>query len=225
MARIAQPEGRKGSLRWIQRSVDEKWPSVERPILDRTGAREIEWKSPLKADHYAEYRDAHFLDCLGLNDLTPALQQFWPQRGPQWDALAVTDLGHVLLIEAKAHIGEMCSPGTMASANSRQIIAERLTGCANKLGVKASASLWPDHFYQLANRLAHLDFLRSNGVPAFLVLVNFLNDADMDGPSSAEVWGAAYRVAFHVLGLPRRHALSPYVIEVFPDVGLPSSTI
>ncbi len=44
-------------------------------------------------------------------------------------------------------------------------------------------------------------------MPAFLVLVNFLNDADMKGPTTAEVWQAAYEVAFHVMGLGRRSDL------------------
>jgi hypothetical protein len=219
VARIVQPEGNKGSLRWIQRAVNEKWPSLEQPLIEGlNGARRIEWRSPLQYDSYAEYRDCGFLDRLGLSELGPELRLFWPPRGPQWDALAVSDQGHILLVEAKAHVGEMCSPGTAASVSSRQIIADRLTACAGKLGASGNAELWPDHFYQLANRLAHLDFLRGKGVPAYLVLVNFLNDPDMKGPSSSEVWDAAYKVAYHVLGIPRRHLLSPYVLEVFPDL-------
>src|SRR5690606_32478350 len=90
--------------------------------------------------------------------------------------------------------------------------------CASRLGARASRAAWADHFYQLANRLAHLNFLREHGVPAHLVLVNFLNDAEMNGPKSPEAWHAAYEVAFSVMGLGRRHPLSRYVIEVFPDV-------
>lgn len=56
-------------------------------------------------------------------------------------------------------------------------------------------------------------------MPAYLVLVNFLNDPEMKAaPTSREVWQAAYQVAFHVMGLGARHRLSPYIIEVFPDV-------
>jgi hypothetical protein len=72
---------------------------------------------------------------------------------------------------------------------------------------------WADHFYQLANRIAHLHFLRSEGVPAWLALVNFTGDADMGGPQTAEAWLADYEVAFHVMGLPRQHALSAYIIH------------
>lgn len=219
MPRVIQPAGARGSLRWIQRAVNEQWPSLEQPILTALpAAQRIDWRSPLEADDFAEYRDGSFLDLLGLSNLKPALRDFWPAGGPQWDALGITDLGDFLLVEAKAHIAEMCSPGTSAAPKSREIIAERLAVCAERLGARANHAPWTDHFYQLANRLIHLQFLRDQGVPAYLVLVNFLNDAEMEGPKSPEVWHAAYQVAFHVMGLGKRHSLARYIIEVFPDV-------
>jgi hypothetical protein len=41
----------------------------------------------------------------------------------------------------------------------------------------------------------------------WLVLINFIGDEDIKGPSSAEEWKAAYRIVWHVMGLPR--ALPP----------------
>lgn len=49
--------------------------------------RPIEWLSPLRTDDYAEYRDAAFLQKLGLAQHAAALKEFWPTRGPQWDGL------------------------------------------------------------------------------------------------------------------------------------------
>lgn len=40
----------------------------------------------------------------------------------------------------------------------------------------------------------------------------------MRGPRAREVWEAAYEVAFHVMGLPRRHALSRHIIHAHPTV-------
>lgn len=220
MGRVVQPLGVKGSLRWIQRAVNEGWSSLEQPILDRLpAATRVEWRSPLESDDFAEYRDGSFLDVLELPELKAELAEFWPAGGPQWDALGLTDRGDVLLVEAKAHIAEMCSPGTSARPKSRAIIADRLTTCAQRLGASSKGAPWTEHFYQLANRLAHLQFLRDRGIPAHLVLVNFLNDAEMGGPTSPEAWEAAYQVANSVMGLGKRHGLSKYVIEVFPDVG------
>ncbi|WP_079731340.1 hypothetical protein [Novosphingobium mathurense] len=172
----------------------------------------------MENDDFAEYRDGDFLDLIGLGNLRPALSDFWPDRGPQWDALGVSDRGAVLLVEAKAHVGETCSPGTSASEASRKRIADALSACADRLGAKPNRAPWTDYFYQRGNRMAHLHFLRDQGVPAYLVLVNFLNDADMKGPSTPETWQAAYDVAFHLMGLGKRHSMSRYIIEVFPKV-------
>lgn len=219
MTRVAQTPGKRGSLRWIQQAVNERWEALDNPILAKLpGAALIEWRSPLEHDDFAEYRDGEFLDKVGLPQLRPALGEFWPERGPQWDALGVSDRGDVLLVEAKAHVAEMCSPGTAAGPESRERINRALVGCADRLGARVSRAAWTDHFYQLANRIAHLHFLREHGVPAYLVLVNFLNDADMKGPTTPEAWGAAYEVAFHVMGLPKRHPMARYMFEVFPDV-------
>jgi hypothetical protein len=219
--RAVQPIGTKGSLRWIQEAVNDRWDALDQPILAKLpGAIRIEWRSPLKVDGFAEYRDGEFLDRIGLGNLRTALKEFWPERGPQWDALGVTDRGDVLLVEAKAHVAEMCSPGTAAGPGSRERIDQALVACADRLGARASRAAWTDHFYQLANRIAHLRFLREHGVPAYLVLVNFLNDHDMKGPATPEAWEAAYEVAFHVMGLPKRHPMAQYMLEIFPDVSV-----
>lgn len=217
--RVEQPPGKRGSLKWIQRAVDERWASLEQPILAElpSGTR-LEWLSPLAIDGYAEYRDAPFLRRIGHPELEGDLRAFWPARGPQWDALARGTAGDVLLVEAKAHVAELCSPGTSAGPSSRALIAATLNAVAEHLGARPDRADWTRHFYQLANRLAHLEFLRARGVQAWLVLVNFVGDSEMGGPSGPEAWNSAYDVALYVMGLSRRHALSKYVIHVAPSV-------
>lgn len=112
----------------------------------------------------------------------------------------------------------MCSPPSGANAGSLQLIRESLSSCAEKLGARPGHTDWSGHFYQNANRLAQLQFLHENNVKAYLAFVNFLNDAEMEGPTTTEAWEAAYKVAFRVLGLGNRHRLSRYVIHVHPDV-------
>ena len=158
----------------IQSAINDHRGVLETALLPKLkGARSIEWRSPLTGDDFAEYRDAEFLKLVGLEEFSGALAEFWPRHGPQWDALGVTDRGDVLLVEAKAHIAEMCSPGTQASAKSKDRIRGALSETAFAVGAKPRAA-WADVFYQLANRLAHLHFLRSRGVPAWLVLFNFI---------------------------------------------------
>lgn len=219
MTRVPQPQGTRGSLKWIQQAVNDGWPSLNQPILDQLeGAHHIDWRSPLQTDDYAEYRDGAFLDVLGLSSLKPSLKEFWPAGGPQWDALGVTSAGTILLVEAKAHIAEMCSPGSAASPKSLERIRHRLDETATRLDASRDRGDWHRFFYQISNRLAHLDWMRNQGIDARLVLVNFLNDLEMKGPATSAEWKAAYQVAMHVLGLGKRHPLSPFVIDVFPDV-------
>lgn len=218
MGRFPQPVGARGSLKWIQIAVNEAPVVLDQAILPKLGAASrIDWLSPVASDEFAEYRDGASLDRLQLAELGNALTDFWPLRGPQWDALGRSDAGDVILVEAKAHIAELCSPGTKAGEDSRRKISQALRETIEWLGAAPLAG-WDVAFYQLANRLAHLHFLRSNGIPAWLVLVNFVGDAEMKGPKSREAWEAAYAVAWHVMGLGKRHKLSPYIVEVHPEV-------
>lgn len=217
--RVIQNQGTRGNLKWIQRAVNERWPSLDQPILHAVGTEGANtWLSPLASDEFAEYRDGSFLERIGKAELEPALKKFWPVRGPQWDALGQSQRGDVLLVEAKAHVAEMCSPATAASPDSRSRIQASLNEVAQQLNANSGRAAWTEFFYQIANRIAHLYFLRSNGVPSWLVFVNFLGDKEMGGPTTSEAWESAYQVAFHVMGLRKDHQLSRYMIHVYPSV-------
>jgi hypothetical protein len=218
MGRFIQSEGEKGSQKWLQRAVNQKsgyLDSLLLPVLGR--AKKIHWKSPLVSDEFAEYRDSAFLNRIEAEGLAGELTRFWPARGPQWDALAVSDNGDRLLVEAKAHIGELCSPASKAGDTSREMIEAALSEAAQYLGANQHAA-WTTLFYQMANRLAHLYFLRKQGSDAWLVLINFVGDKEMSGPTSPAEWKAAYQIVWFVLGLPKSHKLSRYVIEIYPDL-------
>ncbi len=218
MSRFPSPLKDRGSQKWIQRCVNSHPHILDDAIVPLTGASRIAWRSPLASDDYAEYRDGAFLERLGLSHLQGALRDFWPARGPQWDALALSDKGDVLLIEAKAHIDEMCTSGMGATApESIMRIESAFDKTIAACGAEPKAK-WTDAFYQLANRLAHIHFLRANGVPAWLVLVSFVGDRDMKGPDTRAEWEAAYRVVHHVMGLRADHPLSRHVLHIYPDV-------
>jgi hypothetical protein len=186
--------------------------------LAGAGAAAIDWLSPVATDNFAEHRDEASLGKLSLKHLAPALKAFWPARGPQWDGLARTDRGDLLLIEAKAHVAETCSPACQASPASLSRIVAALDRTKERFGATSSAD-WTRLFYQTANRLAHLDWLRNDcGTPAWLVFVEFVGDADMGGPMSAEGWEAASVLTRNAMGLARMHPLSAFVILVRPDV-------
>ena len=176
----------------------------------------ISWLSPLKNDDYAEYRDGSCLELIGLSQLAEKLQDFWPARGPQWDALGQFSSGCVL-VEAKAHLSEFVTPPCKAGAVSRALIDKSLFGLSEFLGVKQRNS-WAGQYYQYTNRLAHLWWLREQGVNAHLCLVGFVGDQEMNGPNNAEDWAEAYSEADEYLGIPRHHALSEFVHHLSPQI-------
>jgi hypothetical protein len=208
--RVVQPSGARGSLKWIQRAVNDRPFVLSHPALGS-----VEWLSPLAADDFAEYRDGAFLDSIGLSQLGSVLDAFWPKRGPQWDALGVAGKS-VIVVEAKAHLDELFSSCKAGEASFRRIETS-LDRVRTALKARDGAD-WTRRFYQYANRLAHLWMLRENGVDARLMLVGFLNDSEVNGPEYAEEWMAAYRMMDYALGLPNRHALSSSILHIFPDV-------
>lgn len=219
MARVEQAEGSRGSLRSIQRYVNHAAEALDTEISRCSGGKvagPVEWRSPLSADGFAEYSDRDFLDLLELKLLNRSLEDFWPKRGPQWDALGRSSNGQIVLVEAKAHIGEIVSPPSAAGEASLQRIRSSLEEVAAAMGAESTCD-WTGTFYQYANRLAHLYLLRElNEIPAWLVLVCFTNDREMGGPATSDEWDAAMQVLKGALGL-RKHRLSRYVLEVFLD--------
>lgn len=216
--RVEQPAGKRGSLKWIQRAVNERASVLDAAVLPALApARSIQWLSPRVEHSFAEYRDAAFLDVLGCGHLASELAQFWPGRGPQWDALGKSDRGDLLLVEAKAHIGEVLSPASQAGPESRARIEAALVAAAQSVGAVPRAP-WVETFYQLGNRIAHLEWLMRHEQPAWLVLVNFVGDDEMGGPKTSEAWHAAYEVVWHVMGVPARSAIMKRIIHAEIDV-------
>jgi hypothetical protein len=176
----------------------------------------INWVSPLREDHFREYRDGAFLKRLRLPDLAGQLAEYWPSRGPRWDALArLTRPGDdrtsgILLIEAKSYPGEMYSGGCRANEQARKKIAPALNASRSLFG--SSSGDWTGPLYQCANRLAHVDFFRSVAkVPAWFVMVCFVGDSRK--PTSREDWAPALRTARRSLGF--QGDAIPFTAEVF----------
>ena len=195
-----------GSQRWIQIAVNRR-PDVLLSSLRAAGAisasTTIDWASPLELDGCCEYRDAIALKKAGVEALpVRALNDFWPARGPVWDAIGRTSDDVAIFVEAKAHIPEAASPGTRASPESRKLISRSLEEARHWYAPKANAS-WTGTFYQYANRLAHHYFLREvNKLSSKLVFVYFTHDEDMSGPDSESEWHGAIRLLHAALGLP-----------------------
>jgi hypothetical protein len=136
--------------------------------------------------------------------------------GPQWDALGCTSDGGVLLMEAKAHVGELVSRCEAVAPASLAKIEAAFDTTREALGATKSDE-WMTRYYQYANRLAHLHFLRAHGVNAQLVLVCFVGDSDMPGPNSRADFEHGVSEVRRSLGIPEDQR-SSHVFEVFIDV-------
>lgn len=219
--RIVDTKEPRGSLRWFRETVNGRVGTLNQAIRYSAGFPEtlgIEWFSPLESDEYAEYRDAEFLSLLGVQLEKRSLESFWPTRGPQWDGLAITEDGKVLLVEAKANIPEVISPGTGARAASLGLIEKSLGETKAYLGVDNNIH-WVGKLYQYTNRLAHLYLLRVlNGIEAYMVFIYFTGAKDVNGPETEVEWKAALTVVKGVLGLGSRHKLSRFILDVFVKV-------
>jgi hypothetical protein len=194
-----------GSQRQIQMYVNQRSTELNLAVADALGlsaalAASIRWVSPLANDRYLEYRDAAFLRKVGLERAIADLGEFWPSRGPCWDALATTMDG-CILVEAKSHVSEMYSGGCVASPTSLIKIQRALTMTKNWMGISPAMD-WLGPLYQSANRFAFLYFLRQIvGVEARLVNIYFENDART--PTSKAEWLSALEVTKKTLGLTR----------------------
>ena len=215
----------KGSQRWLQLAVNRCPNVIDEAIakaIDLEHGETIKWLSPLESDGFTEYQDQAFLGRLGLSPQHRRLEDFWPKRGPVWDGLARTSGGRYLLIEAKANIPEFDTSPSGASGGSICKIRKAFDETRAFLRIRTKTD-WSKCFYQYANRVAHLYFLRElNKVDATLVFVYFVGDTTVSGkdPVSHEGWQTAIGLATHHLGI---RASSPWirdnVADVFINVG------
>jgi len=217
MGRFEQNKNAHGSLKDIQVLVNEKSDLINMELkkhfkYDIT----VNWVSPLKNDYYSEYRDNDFLKVLGINKLSIPLKNFWPKNGPQWDALGKSN-DKYFIVEAKANIPELKSPGTKASEKSIKLIEKSLNDVKKYLNIDSSFN-WMEIYYQYTNRIAHLYYLRVlNNLDAFLIFIYFLNDPTVNGPKSINEWENEIIELQNKIGFKNDNILSNYIIDIFVD--------
>jgi hypothetical protein len=182
--------------------------------LPGLAGKDIVWLSPLQEDDFAKYRDRSFLVRLGLQEPAEALREFWLARGPQWDGLGrAMDGSAYFLIEAKANIPELVSDCGAKSPASQEKIKASLQKTQRWL--KATTHIdWTTGFYQYANRLAHLFFLREIArVNAFLIDLYIVHDTTHH-PTELDQWRGALQLQRGLMGLAEDR-LNSFVVDVF----------
>jgi hypothetical protein len=206
----------------LQDYVNSYPDAISAAILEQLPARlrelkaKIRWVSPLAQEGYREYRDAEFLERVGLRGVAGDLSAFWPTMGPSWDALGVVSdsLGRikpgVILVEAKSHIAEIYGSGCQASPESLCKIEAAISHARSWCGVSTGEN-WLGPLYQSANRIAHLYFLHEClRTPAWLVNLYFTGDPI--GPADRLAWEREVARVKAQLGLTTP---VPNVVEVY----------
>ncbi len=223
MGRYPQKSNSHGSLKDLQDVINVKKKFLDYEISKVIRKQmKIDWKSPLRSDEYAEYRDEDFIKKLGVlnSKMKYPLSDFWPNNGPQWDALGVSE-DEIILVEAKANITEMVSSGTGAkNPQSIKKIRNSLDEVKKYLSVSDSID-WTGTFYQYVNRIAHLYYLREkNQIKAHLLFIYFINDVSVNGPKTKDEWLGAIQTMECYLGLSKKHKLRRYIHDIFIDVNI-----
>lgn len=224
----AQGKAYKGSQKWLQILINECPDLLNRAIAEQSpmSAEDIHWLSPLKKDNYREYRGQELIEQLGIRLEKRSLESFWPQQGnqPNWDGLGKRDNSQLLLVEAKSHIKELRSTTGATEPSLSKIRSSLKETKLHIHQVSDPAVDWTTGVYQYANRLAHLYLLKQlNGLDAYLVLLYFLNDKEMESgdtsvPKTPAEWESVITYQERLMGIRQRHPLSDYIIHTYIDV-------
>jgi len=155
------------------------------------------------------------------SQLKGAWSKFWAQSGnPQnWDAVLIHNGDEYVVVEAKAHIGELCSGCKASSPISKQQIKAAMRTTQQYWKIQAKND-WLAKYYQLANRLAFVAFLQRNGIKCSLLNIYFINGYKLtlrDRSVSDQVkWDKKIQIQYDYLGIIGTEA-EPCINKVFVD--------
>jgi hypothetical protein len=156
---------------------------LDRRIGEALGARSVAWLDfgfePARVWKDAELRGLEFLPAEA--PARAAWAAWWPTSGNtlNWDAVGQVTLADGaedwLLVEAKAHAGELAQRCQASRGGGRALIESALPETKQALGVPPERD-WLDGHYQYCNRIAALHFLTKAGIGARLLFIYFCGD-------------------------------------------------
>ncbi len=155
-----------------------------------------------------EYKGIDFLPKAQHEKVERKWQEYWPRTGnvQNWDSVGRIQFegtDYWLLVEAKAHKGEIKSDCHASSPRSLETIDRAFTKTKEWLGLEAGND-WRQLYYQAANRLAMLHFLNEIcGIPAKMLCIYFCGDQNpnADCPKDACGWRETIRLQDEHLGI------------------------
>lgn len=154
-----------------------------------------------------EYKD---VECFPDNAIAEKWKVYWPPSGnsQNWDGIfKINDTWY--FVEAKVHASEVES-SCGASDKSKAIIKKAFDETISFVKSSKTSEQWVSKdckSYQLANRLAFINFCKRNGIKAKLVYISFINGYDKPGTSgklsisSKEKWQEIWKNEYTDLGI------------------------
>lgn len=225
---MAEKGARYGSEHHLLRYLGRHRNELDRRIRSVTGCDTVSWLD-FFFDRKRPWKDREWkgLDFLPQEEKARrAWTEAWPQRGnpPNWDAVGrifVGDSTEWLLVEAKAHTGELKSSCGAKEGPARSNIESTLEATKDRLDV-AEGHDWMNGYYQFCNRLAVLNILQEAGVPARLLFIYFTgDDFGRPGtfcPQSEAEWQPALDAQTRHVGLAEEHLLANRIHKLFLPV-------
>jgi hypothetical protein len=173
-----------------------------------------------------EYMGINFLPSKIQNKISENWGKYWPQSGnlPNWDAVMYCSPKNPdssledkwIIIEAKAYLQELES-SSGASEESRDKIEKAFEATQKRFNIKTQNS-WLKKYYQLANRLAFINFMLDNGIQCSLLNIYFLNGWGNQNDKNVleiEDWNKKIDEEYSYLGI-NNHA-KEYISEILVD--------
>jgi hypothetical protein len=130
-----------------------------------------------------EHTGIEFLDDNLKKEISGKWKAYWPQTGnaPNWDAIIycspiVPDANlkdKWVIVEAKANLEEL-ETDSGAGDVSKNIIDKAFDSTKQRFEI-VSQNNWFEKYYQLANRLAFINFMLENGIETSLLNIYFIN--------------------------------------------------
>jgi hypothetical protein len=155
---------------------------------------------------------------------------YWPQTGnvPNWDAIIHCSSSvpntHLkdnwIIVEAKANLQELESDCEATSLSSKDKIAKALESTQKRFQINTQNS-WFDKYYQLANRLAFINFMLDNGIECSLLNIYFINGWKDDAEQSqqnvqtVDEWQNKINDEYSYLGI--NNNAQKYISQIFVD--------
>lgn len=202
-------------LRWMGRHRE----SLDRKVYKATGLKVAKWLDfgfPSGEKTYdKEIRGLSFLPADIKHKVEKSFPPHW-HKSMCWDAVGIADDGTYVLVEAKAHAGELKSAKIDRASGVE--IKKRLVATATSLG--ANGESWMGTYYQAANRL-HVQHVLKDYVKAVQLNIFFCGDRRKGArcPKTKAEWMRFLNDERTTLGIdPKNDFIKAHVYDMFLNV-------